>query len=77
MFSQYHMVPQEVATSHRMRLAASRDLNHVPKRQFQEIVWQIYETSKCLYRAALFHLVFWCTAFSEKESQMSAVVLKR
>lgn len=36
-----------------MRLAATRDLNQVPKHQFQEIVWQIEATTKWLDRAAL------------------------
>lgn len=47
------MVAQEVVTSRRMRLAATRDLNQVPKHQFQEIVWQIEATTKWLDRAAL------------------------
>lgn len=55
--SQYQMVAQEVVTSRRMRLAATRDLNQVPKHHFQEIVWQIEETTKWLDRAALLALV--------------------
>lgn len=51
------MVAQEVVTSRRMRLAATRDLDQVPKHQFQEIVWQIEATTKWLDRAALLALV--------------------
>lgn len=53
-FQQFH-VPQEIVMSHGMRLAALSDLFHLPKHQFKERIWRLYESSIVAPAAFLHH----------------------